>query len=139
MTCSIRRAWPLALALSLAASACGDDPVQPPTIPTPPTVTETFSGTLTINDAETHIFNSMAAGSVTVTLQTIAPDPAMVMGLSLGTWNGTACATVLANDRASLGLSIVGTVTSIGQLCTRVYDVGAFVEPTSYEIVVVHP
>jgi hypothetical protein len=139
MPCSIRRAWPLALALAVGASGCGDDPVLPPTTPTPPSISETFSGTLTINAAATHQFSSTTAGTVTVTLQTIGPNPETIMGLSLGTWNGTGCATVVANDRATIGVSINGIVSTVGALCARVYDIGQFVEPTDYEIIVVHP
>jgi hypothetical protein len=139
MPCSILRAWPLAVLFAVATSGCGDDPVEIPTTPTPPTISETFSGTLTINAAATHQFSSTTAGTVTVTLQAIGPNPETVMGLSLGTWNGNACAIVLANDRATIGVSIVGTVSTVGQLCARVYDIGEFVEPTDYEIVVVHP
>jgi hypothetical protein len=69
----------------------------------------------------------------------VAPDSAIVMGLSLGTWNGAACQIVLANDNATQGTVVTALASSLGSFCVRVYDVGRLVEPTSYELQVVHP
>ena len=49
-----------------------------------------------------------------------------------------ACAVVLANDKATQGITITGTVNTIGNLCVRVYDVGTVSEPQTYEVRVVH-
>lgn len=134
----IARAVPLVLAIVLA-SACGNDPVATPTTPTPDPITETFAGTITPNGAATHTFSSSAAGSVSATLVAVGPDSAIVIGFSLGTWNGTACTTVIANDTATQSAVIIGNVTQAGQLCMRIYDVGRFTEPVTYEVTVVHP
>jgi hypothetical protein len=130
------------LALAVVTSACGDDPVvTPPTTPTPTTTTETFSGTVNRNGAVTHSFSSQASGTVTATLTTVAPDSALIIGLSLGTWNGAVCQIVLANDVATQGTTVTGGVSSFGSLCVRVYDVGniSATQPVSYELTVVHP
>ena len=68
-------------------------PAHGPDAPTAPTVTETFTGTLTVNGATTHPFpiDAIVGGTVTATLKTIAPDGDSVVGLSLGTWNGSTC------------------------------------------------
>lgn len=124
------------LLFAVFAAACEDD-VLPPTAPDRVAVTETFAGTLLPNDAETFPFASQS-GIVTATLLNIAPDSTVIMGLSLGTWNGLTCAIVLANDKATQGVAITGTVNSIGNLCVRVYDVGSLVEPLTYEVRVVH-
>ncbi len=110
-----------------------------PTLPTPTLVTEVFSGTLNQNSAATHTFTAASGGPVQVTLTTIAPDPAMISGLALGEWNGTACTERIANDSAVQTTVIIGSATQAGQLCIRVRDVGRFVEPTSYEVTVSHP
>lgn len=134
----IVRTTPLVLAIVLA-SACGNDPVATPTTPTPDPITETFAGTITPNGAATHTFSSSAAGSVSATLVSVGPDSTIVLGFSLGTWNGTACTTVIANDTATQSAVIIGAVSQAGQLCMRIYDVGRFTEPVTYEVTVVHP
>ena len=129
------------LILSLVAAGCGDDPITP-TAPTPPvSVTDTFTGTLTINGATSHFFPvaSQSGGTVTVTLKVLTPDAEAVVGMSLGTWNGTACQANISNDRAMVSSAILGLATSAGSLCARIYDVGRLAEPQDYEIEVVHP
>ena len=131
----------LILCAVLATGACGSSNVTPtsPT-PTPPaTVTETFSGTINRNGAMTHAFLAQASGGVTATLAVLAPENVTSIGVSLGTWNGSACATVIANDNAAQGAVVVGLTSSAGNLCVRVYDVGKIGNLASYELTVVHP
>jgi hypothetical protein len=126
--------------LVLALAACGTDelPTNPdPVAPDP--VTETFSGTLTRNGAATHNFSSQASGTVTATLSALAPDSTLVIGLSLGTWNGSQCQLVITKDNATQASVVSGGVSAFGQLCVRVYDVGNITVPVTYEISVVHP
>jgi len=128
----------LALVLS-AAAGCGDDNTPTtPTEPTPPTVTETFGGTVNRNGAVTHNFTVSRSGLLTATLTTLAPDSALVIGVSLGTWNGTTCQIVLANDRATQGSVVTGNGGSAGNFCVRVYDVGNIGSAVEYTVTVVH-
>jgi hypothetical protein len=76
---------------------------------------------------------------VTATLKSVNPDSGAVVGMSLGTWNGSSCQAVVSNDRATVSVAILGRATSTGTLCVRVYDVGTLNEPQDYEIQVVHP
>ena len=101
------------------------------------TTNETFAGTLTLNGAATYPFAS-GASTVSATLSALAPDSTVVVGLSLGTWNGTACQVVLANDKATQGTVVVGNASTSGNLCVRIYDVGSLVQSQSYQIDVVH-
>ena len=131
------RSLPLAIVLA-AVTACGDDPVTP-SAPTPVLVTEVFSGTINQNSAATHTFTAASGGPVTVTLTSIGPDSAMISGVALGEWNGSACSERIANDSAVQTTVIIGSATQAGQLCVRFRDIGRFVEPTSYELTVIHP
>ena len=141
----IRRALLLIPILGVAA-ACGSDntsstPTGPTTLPT--VLTETFSGTLLKNAAYTHPFAVTDAGDVSVFLITSAdaahPDNNSVpIGVSLGTWNGAACAVVIANDNVSPGSSITGRATAAGNLCVRVYDVGFVPGSSNYELLIDH-
>jgi uncharacterized membrane protein len=134
----IRGTFPWLFAVLLTAG-CSNNNTLNPTPTTPPvTVTDTFSGSVNVNGAITHAFGVQTGGRVTATLKTLDPEDA-VIGLSLGTWNGSACQIVLANDSAKLGTIVIGNVTSLGNLCVRLYDVGSFTRTTSYEVEVVHP
>jgi hypothetical protein len=127
----------------LMAGACGDDNNTTPTTPTTPivseTVTETFSGDLKVNGAATHVFLVSRLGTVTIQLTAIDPAGSPVFGVSLGTWNGTACQVVIANDAAALNATVTGNVTAATSLCARVYDAGKLTDPLTYTITVVHP
>jgi hypothetical protein len=128
----------LTIAAALLLGACGDDSTSNnPNAPTPVAVTETFSGTVNPNGGITHSFIVQQAGNVTATLTTVAPEGTTI-GLSLGTWNGSACQIILANDNAVQGNSVVGTATTLGNFCARVYDVGKLTGLTDYEISVTH-
>ena len=137
---SLRFVMPVIAVLALAA--CGDDDLfNAPTAPSgpAPTVTETFSGSINRNGAATHTFTTQASGTVTATLTTVTPDSELIVGFSVGTWNGTLCQIVLANDQAKQAAVVTGGVSALGSLCVRIYDVGNITDPISYEITVVHP
>jgi hypothetical protein len=127
------------LTLPLAASACGDDPIETPINPDPVTYTENYSGSVNRNGAVSHSFFTTLAGEVTATLTNLTPD-GLTIGLMLGTWNGTICAVQLPNDKAVKSTVIVGTASTAASLCVRIYDVGNITdaEPAAYEITVVH-
>jgi hypothetical protein len=131
------------LLLACTLAGCDDEPDLPtnPTLPDP--VTDTFSGTITQNGAATHNFAAAAGGAVAATLKTIGTDNTLVVGLSLGNWNSTssACTIVKANDAATGGSVITGTMTAAGSLCVRIYDVGnvTAASPAAYSVEVVHP
>lgn len=121
----------------LAMFGCGDD-IDTPTLPTPDPITEVFSGTLTVNGAAVHSFSATTAGNLTATLVNIAPEDATI-GVSLGTWNGSACAIIIADLGVVRGSAVYGTVNQAGQLCVFVQDVGRLGGAADYEITVVHP
>ena len=83
-----------------------------PTTPTTPTtpgnaITEPpFTGTLKVNGAATYPFTATSAGTITATLASITPDASVAIGLSIGTWTGSACQIVIANDNATQHLSL---------------------------------
>jgi hypothetical protein len=125
----------------VAAVACGDDtptapeqPVQRPTITEPP-----FQGTVTVNGAASHSFTT-GSGQIAVTVTELVPNSAAVIGVSLGTWNALAntCQIVLANDSATQGATVLGTASSPGDFCVRIYDVGRLAAATGYTLTVVH-
>jgi hypothetical protein len=128
------------LLLAPLAAACGsDDVTDTPTAPTPVAVTEQFNGTLTPNGGRTHEFTVQQAGTVNVRLSSLTPDDTVVIGLSLGTWNGQVCQVILPNDKATLNTTVTGTAQNTGLFCARVYDAaGTLTASTDYTIDVTH-
>jgi hypothetical protein len=129
----------LVAVLCAGAAACDEEAPPPPTTPTP-TVTETFTGDVSQNGAQTHNFSTAASGVVTATLKEVAPDSSLVIGFSLGNWTGSSCQIVLANDAATGGAILTGTMSGIGNLCLRMYDVGNVpAAGATYRVEIVHP
>jgi hypothetical protein len=129
----------LMVVLALPVAACDDDTPTTPTTPRDP-VTETFTGTVTQNGANTQTFSTAGSGTVTATLRAVGPDSALVIGFSLGNWNGTSCQIILARDDSTVGAVLSGTMTGAGNLCLRMYDVGNISStPATYTVEVVHP
>ena len=148
---SIRR--PL-LALTAAVALIGgcdsgDGPTDPSDPPSGPRVTETFSGTMSVNGSQTFNFISGATRTdcnpqidtcVTATLTALTPEDAVV-GLALGTWNHNngSCQIVIPNDNAGRGSSVSGATSASGELCVRIYDPGELASSVAFTITVVHP
>jgi hypothetical protein len=134
-----RELVPLVLAL-LAATACSSSPATTTTTPTNTTpITETFpAASVSTNGAVTFTFAVSVAGPVSATLLTVSPDSTIVMGLALGTWNGTACTVAFHNDNAMQGTTIAGNISAAGNLCVRVYDVGFVTHPETINAIATH-
>jgi hypothetical protein len=127
-----------AFLLAAFAAGCGDDNTSTVT-PTPPVqVSETFSGTVTVNGAFSHSFVVDRAGQVTAQITGLAPDETVTIGLALGTWNGSACQLIITNDAAKLSTVMLGTASGPGTLCVRLSDVGQLTSATNYDVRVDH-
>jgi hypothetical protein len=127
------------LAATLTLAGCGDDTPTTPTggITAPVAITETVSDTLTVNGGKTHPFIVQQTGNAAVALTALSVEGATV-GLSLGTWNGQVCQVILANDAAVQGNTVIGTATSTGNFCARIYDVGKLTGPVDYTLTITH-
>jgi hypothetical protein len=128
----------------LAMTACSNSATQAPTTTTAAPVTDTFTGTLSANGAFTHIFSVSTLGAVSVSIVSLSPNTAQVVGLSLGVWNGSACSTSpatggSASDIATTGSTITLNTTAAGSLCARLYDVGFITTPVLYSMQITHP
>jgi len=131
---------PVLLTAGLLAAGCADSTTTTLTTPTVTSTTTTFTGVLKLGGAASYSFAATAAGTVTVTLTAEAPDATVPIGLSLGTWNGSACAIQITNEKAVQGTILTGLVSGPGLLCVRVADsAGAIVNAVSYQVDVVHP
>jgi hypothetical protein len=130
----------LVLPLAAVAFGCSGDIDNLPTTPDPVIVTETFTGTLSVNGAATHNVFTSATGTVLATLTSLGENPPEKVGFSMGTLAGATCTVILHNDSAVVTSNLLGTVTTLaGSICVRVHDVGALKEPVSYTFTVTHP
>ncbi len=126
--------------LAVSVSACSGLIDELPTTPDPVITTETFTGTLTVNGAQTHQFFTSATGAVTATLTSLGEAPPETVGFGMGTLAGASCNVVLANDQAVVTSVLTGTVSTLGgTLCVRMYDVGKLTAPVEYSFTVSHP
>ena len=128
---------------ALLAVSCGNDTA--PTTPTPPavSVTESFKNQpdapLTRNGGIVHTFVVSRAGTVSATITSLSPNSAAVVGLAIGTWNGSSCAVTIVKTDATTSTSVVGSTTSGGNFCVYIYDAsGQLAQPTEYELSVTH-
>jgi len=137
----------LALVLPLVAvvsASCGT-PTEP-TDPTPPSptaglvpVTDSFSGTLASGGANLHTFHTMP-GLVKVTLVSLNPSDAPLIGLEIGMWDGLSCQTVLQVPFGQAGTDLTATASVETQVCVKVWDVGTLAAESSvkYQLSAVH-
>jgi hypothetical protein len=126
----------LILACGLGAGCADDDPIAAP-IETPVAVDETFTGTVNVNGASSHIFSTERPGQAIVRLESLAPDPAAIVSLIFGSWNGSYCSVVFVKDDATTGSTMIGNA-SPGAFCVRLSDIGHLTEATSYSVKVTH-
>jgi hypothetical protein len=132
------------------AAGCDESRSPTPTVPTPVEITEPpFTGTLEINGALVTFFTT-GAGQVTALVKSLAtpdnpnpdvPDINLVIGLDLGTSNGTSCQIgqgTLANPNVGIGSGVAGIANVAGNLCARVYDPGHLTGPVNFEVEIKH-
>lgn len=130
----------LVIAMAGVAAGCSGEIDNLPTTPDPVIVTETFSGTITVNGAATHNVFTGATGTVTATITSLGEEAPSKVGFSIGTLAGATCSVVMHNDAAVVTTSLSGTVSTLnGSLCVRIFDVGALTKPVPYTFTVTHP
>jgi hypothetical protein len=125
--------------------ACGGSATPAPTTPSAATFTEVFSGTLPQGgvsygaDNGNH-FTVHLAGNISATITKLSPLSTVTVGLGLGVYDAATatCSLQLFADAAKLSLVLSATVSSPGELCVGLYDVGNVGDPVDYEVSVTH-
>lgn len=126
-----------ALGLALLTAACGDPATPAAPTPTAATLTETFSGTLTVSGNNMHQFTVQQIGVLKVSVNSVSPGA--VVGIGVGTPSSAVCTVIEhANAVAGATVQLSGTATVAGTFCVAVYDVGNLVEPVNYTMTVLH-
>ena len=127
----------LLTAAAFAGCSGSDDPPETPTQPSPVQIITSFTGNLNVNGARTHDFTVDRAGTVTAQVKALSQEGATI-GVSLGTFNGAACAILLSNTAAVLNTMVTGTAQSTGRFCVWLNDVGKLTAGVDYTIEVTH-
>jgi hypothetical protein len=124
-------------AIALACAACSDPAAPPAPSVSGATVTDTFSGTLTVGGSNFHPVTVQQVSRFLVTLTSVAP--AAALGISVGTLGNGICAPLSSSPAVVPGgtAALSGTALA-GSLCVTVFDVGNLVEPVTYTISVAH-
>ena len=125
--------------VALIASACADPTAPAAPAPVVPTVTDTFTGTLTALATNSHPFVVSAVGGVTVTLTSVVPPVKLAIGI--GTPSTTTGTCVVINSKvtdAGPTPQLSGTGTVPGKFCVAVSDPGNVTETAAYTITVLH-
>ena len=108
-----------------------------------PTVTESFTGTLTVGGFKFYTFNIAANGTVNVTLNSVTGTgvPATVqVGLGIGQPSGIDCAaTATITAGANFAKPQQTGTFGPGTFCVRVFDVGNLFGPAAFSITIAHP
>ena len=127
------------LAATMAAWGCDNGPDSTPTTPTGPQVTETFTGTVTLNGSITHSFSATSGGAVVATITSLNPTTG-VLGFQLGTWNTVTCSAVLSNDLATTASVLQANTQSSASLCVKLHDPNGVLadSPVTYTVTVTH-
>jgi len=128
-----------ALALAALAVACSDPVAPNPPIPVTPTITESFSGTLTIGGSNLHQFTVNQPGGLKVMLTSVVPSAAVQLSIGTpSTATGTCAVLNGLTAVADVNAQISGTATVPGTFCVSVADIGNLVESVDYTISVLH-
>jgi hypothetical protein len=129
--------------LAIVMVACSSSTTSP-TVPTltPPTITQTFNGTLAVQGESSNNFTVGSAGEVRITLTSVGPPP-IAIGVGLGSPSGLTCVLSFGSGAALTTLpgttpQITGTALA-GTFCVEVYDVGNLTAATNYSVTVFHP
>ena len=125
--------------MTLSVVGCSDPVVPAAPTPVAPTITETFTGTLLPNGANSHPFSVQQIGGIKLSVTQIDPSAAISVGVGTpSTTSGQCLAIQSLTAVASPGTQISGTATIVGNFCIDVRDVGNLVESVTYTIVVLH-
>jgi hypothetical protein len=117
-------------------------PTQPSSF-APPTVTETFTGTLTIAGTDSHPFEVPVPGEVDITFKSTDPAVTTPIVLSIGLPSSSVvgqCATISSvSATAGTAPQITGHALA-GKFCVSVSDSGAtLTDSVTYTVTVAHP
>ena len=138
------------LVLMLSAACDGGTPTSPSTTTdtsttaaaTPVTITEEFTGRLTVGGYSFFSFTTTQTGTIALTLTSVAGQsvPSTVwLGLGIGVPNAEDCVTSTSVNTAAGGAAQISGSYNAGVYCARVYDIGNLFAPASFNVSIARP
>jgi hypothetical protein len=141
------RAVVAAVIAAALCAGCGNkqSTTSPSTSSEAPRGIESFGGTLGVGDSQFYSFSVTQAGTTDVTLVSLRPAgiPAStlttVVGLGLGTPQGTDCALRAATTTAPGLVKQLSVATDPSTYCVKIADVGNLSGAADYTVRILHP
>lgn len=135
----MKSAAPLLVIVLLLSIGCGgaESPTAPTTLESP--VTVTFASSLYPKGTVTRLLIAAQAGTITLTLDSLAQP--VVVGLALGVTraDGAGCYGTIAVEVTAGSSSQIASPVDAGNYCVSIYDVGNISEAAAFSITIVHP
>jgi hypothetical protein len=105
------------------------------------TRTETFTSSLGVRGAASRSFTVSQGGTVSVRLETINPQPAVVVGLGVGIPrpDGSGCSLSRSVNTSAGSAAQITSGIDTGPYCVKIYDVGNLTALVNFSISIVHP
>jgi hypothetical protein len=106
---------------------------------------ETFGATLAVGQSQFYSFTTISPGTTDITLISLRPSGNQkvtlntVVGIGLGTPQGTDCALSNATTTTSGLKAQLSVATNISTYCVKIADIGNLATDADYNIRVVHP
>jgi hypothetical protein len=135
-----RSRW-VVVVLALVAAGCHHSSTAP-TVVAPPTITDSFRGTLPVGGSSFYSFVIGANGTLNVTLNSLLVDGApftSTIGLSVGNPGGTTCVALTSGDETPGPTPQATGTYGPGTFCVRIYDDGTLTAPVAFDISIAHP
>lgn len=133
---------------SALLAGCGGDatPTSPttiaPAVVNPPSVTDTWEGTLAVGATRFYSYSVGLNGTVNVTLESLGGaqvDENTQVSLGNGYPSGTGCLVSSSSDTKPAAEPQLSTTLAPGVYCVKLTDAGTLSAPVSFRILIAHP
>jgi len=127
--------------MAVVTTACGSTAVTP-TTPEPPSVTQTFTGTIGPNGSAFYSFTVSQQGTVSFQLASVqragvdVPDN---LTLGLGGPRGTDCVTTTSITVGASASTLLAASETPGVYCVRVWDAGILPSAVTFSVNITRP
>jgi hypothetical protein len=130
------------IASALIATGCDSTPTTPTRTPAPPSVVETFEGTLKVSGASFFSFTTTQYGTINLTLNslTVENEPsAAMLALAIGQPAGVDCLVSTSQTTAAGSTPQVTGTFEPSVYCAKITDVAPLPAPGVFNITIAHP
>ena len=113
--------------------------IAPTSNPSVAAFTEVFSTNLSVKGTSTHAFSVAQAGTISVTLTTLAASAQVGLGLGIPRADGPGCLLFTSLTTGAGAAAQITTAAEAGIYCVAVYDVGNLTAGTNFAASIAYP